>query len=248
MKDEKIVAGMLDIGEALLTPGAEVNRIEDTIIRIGEAYGFVRVDVLTITASIVLTVHTAQGESLTQTRRIRKTEINMERVDKLNALSRTICETKPELEYVEQHLELIRNTSHYSEAVMMLAYIMVAASFTVFFGGNAVDALISAISSILVRLLVRIGTRIRMNPIFQNMMCAAAAGLFVLALSKLGLQFNTDSIVIGNVMLLIPGLALTSALRDIIGGDLITGSLVMIEAVLKAVAIALGFAVLLIGG
>ena len=87
-----------------------------------------------------------------------------------------------------------------------------------------------------------------MNPIFQNMMCAAAAGLFVLALSKLGLQFNTDSIVIGNVMLLIPGLALTSALRDIIGGDLISGSLVMIEAVLKAVAIALGFAVLLIGG
>lgn len=248
MKDEKIVAGMLDIGEALLTSGAEVNRIEDTIIRIGEAYGFVRVDVLTITASIVLTVHTAQGESLTQTRRIRKTEINMERVDKLNALSRTICETKSELEYVEQHLELIRNTSHYSEAVMMLAYIMVAASFTVFFGGNAVDALISAISSIWVRLLVRIGTRIRMNPIFQNMMCAAAAGLFVLALSKLGLQFNTDSIVIGNVMLLIPGLALTSALRDIIGGDLITGSLVMIEAVLKAVAIALGFAVLLIGG
>ena len=78
MKDEKIVAGMLDIGEALLTSGAEVNRIEDTIIRIGEAYGFVRVDVLTITASIVLTVHTAQGESLTQTRRIRKTEINME--------------------------------------------------------------------------------------------------------------------------------------------------------------------------
>ena len=67
-------------------------------------------------------------------------------------------------------------------------------------------------------------------------------------LSKLGMHFNTDSIVIGNVMLLIPGLALTSALRDIIGGDLITGSLVMIEAVLKAVAIAIGFAVLLIGG
>ena len=59
--------------------------------------------------------------------------------------------------------------------------------------------------------------------------------------------YDTDSIVIGNVMLLIPGLALTSALRDIIGGDLITGSLVMIEAVLKAVAIAIGFAVLLIG-
>ena len=69
-----------------------------------------------------------------------------------------------------------------------------------------------------------------------------------MALHKTGFSIDADSIVIGNVMLLIPGLALTSSLRDIIGGDMITGLLVMTEAILKAVAIAIGFTVLLIGG
>ncbi len=248
MNEHKFVACMLDIGEILLTSGAEVNRIEDTIIRIGEAYHFERVDVLTITASILLTVHAQSGEIITQTRRIRKMQINMEKVDRVNALSRTMCHSMPELEYVQEQLEQIRNTRHYSEVMMMLAYIMVAASFSVFFGGGAVDALISGISAILVRFLVRLGNRIGMNPIFLNMMCSAAAGLFVVILSRSGWNLNTDSIVIGNVMLLIPGLAFTSSLRDIIGGDMITGLLVMTEAVLKSVAIAIGFAVLLIGG
>ncbi len=248
MNESKLVDSMLDLGEILFTSGAEVNRIEDTLMRVGEAYGFLRVDVLTITASILLTVHAPSGAIITQTRRIRKMEINMEKVSQANALSRYICTHKPELEYVQQQLQQIREISHYSETVMLLAYICVAASFTVFFGGGILDAFISGCSAVIVRILIRIGNRIKMNPIFQNMMCSAAAGLIVVALHKIGFSIDADSIVIGNVMLLIPGLALTSSLRDIIGGDMITGLLVMTEAILKAVAIAIGFTVLLIGG
>ena len=43
-------------------------------------------------------------------------------------------------------------------------------------------------------------------------------------------------------MLLVPGIQLTTSLRDMITGDLVTGMLNLSEAVLKAVALAAGCA------
>ena len=48
-----------------------------------------------------------------------------------------------------------------------------------------------------------------------------------------GLGQNPDKIIIGNIMLLIPGIALTTSLRDMINGDTISGLLGLSEAVLK---------------
>jgi uncharacterized membrane protein YjjP (DUF1212 family) len=58
-----------------------------------------------------------------------------------------------------------------------------------------------------------------------------------------------DKIIIGNIMLVIPGIQFTNSLRDMINGDTISGLLNLSEALLKAIAVAMGFAVvLMIGG
>ena len=60
---------------------------------------------------------------------------------------------------------------------------------------------------------------------------------------------HPDKIMIGNIMLVIPGIQLTTSLRDMINGDIISGLLNMSEALLKAISVAMGFViVLLIGG
>lgn len=47
---------------------------------------------------------------------------------------------------------------------------------------------------------------------------------------------------IGNIMLVIPGRQLTNSLRDMINGDTISGLLNMSEALMRAVFVAMGFA------
>ena len=76
---------------------------------------------------------------------------------------------------------------------------------------------------------------------------AAVPGLPTLTLlaARLVPELRTDKVVIGNIMLLIPGIALTTSLRDMINGDTISGLLGLSEAVLKALAIAIGFAAVL---
>ena len=90
-QQEQILCAILDAGELLLTAGAEVARVEDTIRRMAAAYGFVRADVLTITASMIVTAQLDDGAVLTQTRRILRRETNMRQIEAVNALSREVC-------------------------------------------------------------------------------------------------------------------------------------------------------------
>ena len=68
-------------------------------------------------------------------------------------------------------------------------------------------------------------------------------------LTALGLGTHVDKILIGNIMLLIPGIELTNGMRDLFSGDILAGLLHIGEAVFLATVIALGGAYILsLGG
>ena len=56
--------------------------------------------------------------------------------------------------------------------------------------------------------------------------------------------------IIGNIMLLVPGVAFVNALRDMIGGDMMSGILRVCESILLAVFLAAGsfMALMFLGG
>ena len=100
MKTEELLSMSLDIGERMLISGAQISRVEDSVQRILMTYDVKRADVFTITSSIIATVTDAQGQTLTQTRRIHKYTTNLDKLHSLNALSRKICADKPALQYI----------------------------------------------------------------------------------------------------------------------------------------------------
>ena len=67
---------------------------------------------------------------------------------------------------------------------------------------------------------------------------------------KAGLGTHQDKIMIGGIMLLIPGIAMTNSVRDMLTGDIVTGMLRLTNSLLQAAAIASGFAlsIMLMGG
>ena len=88
MKDSLTL--VMDVGEQMLLCGAEVHRVEDSVSRMCTALGAARVDCFIITSSMVVTLHEADGSIHTETRRIRATGTNFHRLERLNALSRTV--------------------------------------------------------------------------------------------------------------------------------------------------------------
>ena len=79
------------------------------------------------------------------------------------------------------------------------------------------------------------------NNILFNFLCSFATGVLI-GLAGHVLPIHEDKVMIGDIMLLIPGLALTNAVKDMFVGDTITGSLRLVESLLWAAAIACGFA------
>lgn len=86
---------------------------------------------------------------------------------------------------------------------------------------------------------------LKTNNFFVNIISGALASLLAFLAVRFNIAPNLNEIIIGSLMPLVPGLAITNSLRDIIAGDLVAGSAKFIEAFLIAVGIAIGSASIL---
>ena len=222
----------MTIGEQLLISGAEVGRVEDTIRRICLAYGAERVDVFSITSSIVTTMYGEFG-ICTQTRRVRGMANDLGKLDDLNQLSRYICAHRPE--------PSIEQRPVYSFQMQIFIYAVISGSFSVFFGGDLRDMIASALIGIVLKLLESFLKRSSLNSLITVFLCCGMGGILANFAVRIGLGHRADLISIGNIMLLIPGIAFTNSLRDLFSGDTITGLIRCMESVLLAFVVGLGF-------
>ncbi|MBQ9832657.1 MAG: threonine/serine exporter family protein [Clostridia bacterium] len=247
---EKVLQCAMDIGEQMLICGGEVHRVEDSVKRICLACGAKRVDPFIITSCMIVTVTDTEGSSYTQTRRITSMGANNEMLHNLNQLSRRICALGHIPDDYEKAFDNVSNSKKYPTYVLALANMLMAGVFTLFFLGTLTESLISVIVGGVIFLVSFLIDKTHLNNIFSKYISALAATAFAVAALRLGLVTSIDKIIIGCIMLLIPGSGLTNGLRDLFTGDSIAGLLRSIEAVLCALAIAAGYfsAIFILGG
>ena len=246
---EKILTNVMNIGEQMLISGAEVHRVEDSVRRMCCALGAKRIDIFIITSSMVATVYTQEGEIFTQTRRITAMGTDLEKIHRLNDLSRKICEGKVPPTEIEGKLQQALDCKSYPFWLECISYAGIAGAFTLFFGGGWIEMLVSLLVGAIVRYVILFAEKAIPNKIFSKFISAVTATSLAFLAVKIGWIGTVDKIIIGNIMTLIPGVGLTNALRDLFTGDSIAGLLRSIEAVLTALAIAAGyFLVVVLGG
>lgn len=242
MDYKKFLDIVLNIGKEMLICGAEISRVEDTITRICRAYSADEVNVFTITSSIVITIK-ANNDIYTQTKRILNYETNLDRLDRLNKLSREICSTHPPLEHIENSYNEILKSRTHSFLTLCCIYALIAFTLTIYYGGNISDGIVSSILGVIMCILIRKTEYIGANITFLTMTIAFIAGTLAVISVKLGFGKDLDNIVIGNIMLMIPGAAITNSIRDMISGDTMSGLLRFAESIIKASAVAAGFVI-----
>ena len=239
---EKIFTAAMDIGEQMLCAGAEVGRVEDTVSRICRAYG-AEADIFSITSLIIATIRTSSGRVLTQTRRVSARSTDLCGLEDYNALSRYICENHPTSEEIQIKAEAIRRNRPRRISRDIAGYILAAGGFALFFGGGYIDGAVSAAVGLLIFLMDRYAKPPAPNAMIYTFLCSAAAGTAAALIFRAGVPINPDKVMIGDIMVLIPGIAITNSIRDMFSGDIMTGLLRLSESALTSAAIAAGFAV-----
>lgn len=247
---ENILEQITEAGELLLISGAEASRIEDTIKRIADAYGFIRTDVFSITSTLIVTAHTKEGDIYTISRRVTSHRLDMQRIDAINQLSRKICARPLSLEDLVDEIDRIRRMPDCSNMQTLAAYLIASGAFAFFYHGTIMDCFASILCSIAMFFAKHGCEYLKLQSTIQTIVVSTVMCFFAYVTTGLGIAQHTDIVIISNIMLLIPGLAFMTSVRDMILGDTITGLLGICEAIVQAFAIAVGCVLILwkVGG
>ena len=230
------------MGYHLAMSGAETFRVEDTIHRILLAYG-VECEVFAIPNSVSVSLEAANGKPLMIMRRIGFHGNDLEKMEKLNALSRQICAKKPAVDEAMEWLhETLASCRTYSTGAFYLGNVLVGIGFCLVFGGALSDCLWAGLIGLIIGLVTRFMDRREANPFFSTILASCLMALPAYAAAGLGWLKSPDAAIIGALMLLVPGLLITNSMRDIIYGDTNSGIFRIVQVVLTALAIALGTA------
>ena len=235
-----VLAIALDVGAELLRVGGEVHRVEDTVTRICRAYGAEAVEVFAITSLITAEVRMPDGSYATRCRRIHNTYNHLARLEAINALSRKVCSQPISAKEVTARLDAIRRYRPVPEWLCYLGGTMATGGFAVFFGGSLADGLAAAVIGLILTLFARLRP-VQINGMVKTLVSSFAAGALSVLCIAVGFGDNVDKIIIGTIMLEIPGLSFGNSLRDMLSGDTLAGSMRLVQTILQALMIALGY-------
>ena len=230
------------VGYHLALSGAETFRVEETIRRIIGAYG-IECEAFSIPNCVMVSLEAANGKPLMVMKRVGFHGNDLDAVERLNALSRRICAETPDPSVAAQWLdETLKGRRHYSVPVYYLGNFCAAAGFCPVFGGTLRDSLFAGLLGLIIGFVSRQMDRRETNPFFSTIVEAFAMAVPAYLAAGFHLVDYIDFVIIGTLMILVPGLLITTSMRDIIYGDTNSGINRIVQVLLSAFAIALGTA------
>lgn len=243
MDYDKLLNIAVELGCRLMSSGAEIYRVEESVRRLLQAYDLESPEVFAIPNCVIVSITTPEGHPITRMRRIAGHGTDIEQLERCNALCRRLCAQKPPVAEV-QNMLLSDRAPQYAPWQMLLGYGIAPMFFSPLFGGGIADSLCALAGGLAVGFcLLYAGRLIGSNGFFRTAICSALASLLSLLLVRLGLGRSVDTVTISVLMVLVPGVALTNAMREIMAGDIISGLIRAADSILTAAAIAIGTAV-----
>lgn len=234
-----------ETGRIVLENGGETQRVEDTVQHVCELFGVKSASCFATPTGIMLSAIDTDGHTASLIKRIHSRTTNLEKISKIKQLVYGQQIEKITTEWFELQLKQIDLTKQYSKRINIMAACFGAGCFTIVYGGNFHDFPIAFAIGGIIKSTSLFLSRYNVNSFFINVICGAITAWLALFSVHYLFGDNPNEIIIGALMLLVPGLAITNAIRDTILGDILSGTARAVEAFLVAVAIAVGAGVVL---
>ena len=232
-------------GKTMLKNGAETYRVEDTIERICKSRLDIKYADAFVTPTGIFLSLEYKGEMFTYLIRIKSIRIDLNKIDLVNEFSREFVNSNMTVDEGIEKLKKINKAEGYSRITKNLFGAMACAFFALLFGGSFLDFISTYLVSITVLFTVGKIGQYKMTFFINNLIGASIASVLSIIVVSIGLGHNMDTIIIGSIMSLVPGVSITNALRDTISGDFISGLSRGMEAIFSALAIAFGVGIVL---
>lgn len=225
--------------------GAEIHRVEDTARRICRAYSFRRPEIYATPANFIITLQNKQGEPVTYSISVGTRTTNLDRVGRLNELSRWICSRKPDKDNIMEKIAEINTRPSYTMPMKLLSFFIIGFAAAMLAGATLPEMLVCGLISMIMKLVHVWLNRMAPSVFFSAFACSAVMTLIAMFFYSFGVVPRFDKIIIGAEMAMVPGVALTNGMRDFISGDIYSGLYSLTEALMTALGLAVGSGIVL---
>ncbi len=244
---KKIIILALFAGEIMMKSGAEIYRVEDTITRICRACKVPYVEVFATPTGIFLSLDRGEddGEMPTFIKRIKGTGTDLQKISQTNQFSRDFVNTDLSIDEGMEILKQISLGRPYHIWIRLLGAALTCSFFCLLFKGTVQDFLCAFVIGAVSYLLSVGFEEIETNYFIKGFCCTAFAAFLALLCTLTGIGDSSVPITIGALMLFVPGVAITNAIRDFLAGDMLSGLAKTVEAFFVAISLATGAGVIL---
>ncbi len=237
MKTVDVISIANKLGRILLRSGAETSRAESMIMLVCKRFGLDAQCFVSMTG-IITSVTTKDGNIISSVEKVKSISNNLNRIDRIHELVLNI--EYYDFEEFSSILDEIEFEQVYSEPFIILSYFCGAGCFSLLFKGGIIDFIIAGIGGLLVYFVTKMSNKLKLNNFFINTFCGFLSTTFATIMYNIGIIKTPSYASIGTIMLLVPGLALTNAIRDLVNGDLISGVSRAVESFLIGTALGIG--------
>ena len=239
--DSRYMAPLQLAGRLIMECGGETYRVEETITRMGNAFGLREVESFAVPSGLFISYRGEDGDIRTAVKRVRKGATDLNRVNAVNAVSRQVVAEELSCEEALRRLEEIADRKPtISQPLLMLAAAVSSGGWAVLFGGRGWDFACGVAVGALVQLVALLLNRYHMQTLVSTLLGSFIAALVPMVFHQLTGLGTVDVIVAGTLMPMLPGLAMTNAVQDTMRGDMVSGLSHGVNAVLTAVLVAGG--------
>ncbi len=242
---DKVFRLVMKAGEVLLHNGAEIFRVQETMTIIAKSFEAMSLDVFVVSNGLFVTMHRDGNNYSTQIKYVPIAQVHLGRVAAVNHLSREIVAGKYTIEEALAQLEHISMMPYEHDVLRILFAGLGSASFGYLLGGSAYDSLVSFISGVLLYIFILYAERIRIPKVLKIVLGSAGVTLISLILFRMGLGDDLNHIIIGSIICLVPGVSITTSIRNFFNGDYLSGTIHLVDAFLVATSISVGVGVII---
>lgn len=233
-----------EAGRIILEAGGETYRAEDVIGAVATSLGALDAESFATPTGIMLSCAAPDGSTRSMVKRIRSRRMNLCKIARVNETARLAVAGELSADEIDRRLCELEALGDYPPPLPSLGAALVTGFFCLLFGGAWNDALVAgAIGLFMGRVTSWLGS-MRLSGFFVNIAGGAFTAFVALATTGLGWASHLDTVIIGGIMLLVPGVMIVNAIRDTIAGDLVAGVARGAEAFISAggISIGVGFA------
>lgn len=248
MNNEEIMTGVeleiiLKAGKILLSSGAEISRTEDTMNYISRAMNFKDLEAYVSNRGIFATAKKDDNTEITRIYNVPEVDINLSKIESVNALSRRITQKNITIEEIESELNQIDTMSDYSFFWRLVAYTLGASGFSYAIGSSITDSIIAGIIGLILGAYMCTIKRI----LSSDVLITILGSILIALLGNLFIHFelgsNLSVILLGAMIDIVPGVPFVNAIREYSQNNYNTGITLMMGALLTCISMAVGVAV-----